>query len=186
MKKLFLISFTLFFFAFAVQAQKYKTNTGKATLSTSNYNNIKAENNNVKVALDLSTGKMVASMNIQGFKFKAGLMKTHFNKDMNSAKYPTAKFVGKVSSYSKLKKDGKYTLSAKGKLTVRGVSRDKTLKLILTVSNGKISGISTFSIVPEEFKYGAKEGGKAYDTRKSFKKKKPDVSVKIKVDLKKG
>lgn len=186
MKKTFFIPFVLLlFFVVTTQAQKFKTNTGRAKLSASNYKAIQAENNDVKVALDLSNGKLVASMNIQGFNFKQGLMRTHFNKDMNSAEYPTAKFVGTVSGYSKLKKSGKYTLNASGKLTIRGVSKTKTLKLSLTVTNGTISGVTTFPINPAEFEYGAKEGGKAYDTRKSFKSKKPNASVRMEVNLKK-
>lgn len=185
MKKLSLISFVLLFFVLTTQAQKFKTNTGKATFTSSNYTEIKGENGAVKAALDLSTGKLVVSMNIQGFQFDKGAMRKHFNTDMNSAKYPSAKFVGTVSGYSKLKKSGTYTLNTTGTLTMRGVSKKKTFKLNLTVSNGKISGQSTFPVNPADFKYGAKGSGAAYATRKPFQSKAPKTSVTIKLDLKK-
>lgn len=185
MKRLSLITFVLLFFVFTTQAQKFKTNTGKATLKSSNYAEIKGTNKSVKAALDLSNGKLVVSMDIQGFQFDKGAMRKHFNTDMNSAKYPNSKFVGTVSGYSKLKKNGKYTLNASGKLTMRGITKDKTFKLTLTVVDGKISGVSTFPVNPAEFKYGAKKGGAAYATRKPFQSKAPATSVKVELNLKK-
>lgn len=188
MKRLSLFLFVFTLFVYTTKAQTFATNTGKASVTSATYNNIKASNNAVKAKLYLSgekAGKIVVSMDIQGFQFKSGTMRQHFNKDMNSAKYPSAKFVGTITGYSKLKKSGTYTLKTTGKLTMRGVTKTKTFTLSLTVKNGEIVGNTSFPVALADFKYGAKEGGKTYDTRGGFKKKDPKPTVKINLTLKK-
>jgi polyisoprenoid-binding protein YceI len=65
---------------------------------------------------------------------------------MESSKYPTAEFNGKINDQIDLAKDGTYPVTVQGKLSIHGVTKDYTVKAELKVVGGEISANSTFPV----------------------------------------
>jgi hypothetical protein len=86
------------------------------------------------------------------FPFKVALMQEHFNENyMDSDIYPKAIFRGKIESFDfeKLSSDETYTL--KGKLTIRGISKELSFPVLLSKTNKRINLKGTFSVNPKNF-----------------------------------
>lgn len=79
--------------------------------------------------------------------FNSPLQREHFNENyMESAKYPDIAFSGKIIEDVDLSKDGKYTVRAKGKLNVHGISRDRIIYANVVVKNGRVEITSEFKV----------------------------------------
>ena len=80
-------------------------------------------------------------------------MQEHFNeKYMESEKYPSSSFVGKLNEAVDLSKDGEYNLTATGKLKIHGVEMDRTIPVKATVKDGKLSFVSEFKVKVSDHK----------------------------------
>ena len=147
--KLFLI---MIFSCFAVTvfSQKHITKTGTIDIfSETPIFTIEGTNKKVASILNTDNGEIVASTLVRSFKFDEALVEEHFNENyIESHKFPKAIFKGKIENYTKgdIEKDGVYTLSILGKLTIHGQTREILQKIKLTVKNGIISGTSTFNV----------------------------------------
>jgi len=94
-----------------------------------------------------ATGELDFSVPMSSFKFDKAFMQQHFNSDyMESDKYPKAIFKGKIPEHVDITKEGTYTVSATGELTVHGVARKRTVQGSLTVKNGIITMSSEFMV----------------------------------------
>ncbi|OCX50246.1 polyisoprenoid-binding protein [Mucilaginibacter sp. PPCGB 2223] len=94
-----------------------------------------------------ATGDLVFSVPVSSFVFQKSLMQEHFNENyMESDKYPTATFKGKVSGTVDVTKDGSYPVNATGVLTVHGVSQNRTIPGTITVKGGVVSMSSEFMV----------------------------------------
>ena len=69
---------------------------------------------------------------------------------MESQRYPEAMFTGNIIEGIDLNKNGVYTVRAKGKLTVHGISRERIIKSTMRISNGKLYISSDFSVLLED------------------------------------
>ncbi len=103
----------------------------------------KAENKTVVAAIDLTKGTVAFEAAIKSFSFSNPMIQEHFNAEkwMNSDKYPSATFKGQIADIDKvdLTKQGKYTVTVKGDLTMHGVT--KPVETTATIVNtGKIFG----------------------------------------------
>lgn len=79
--------------------------------------------------------------------FNSPLQKEHFNENyMESGLYPEISFSGKIIEDVNLATDGKYTIRAKGKLTIHGVSRDRIIYATAVVKNQMIDITSEFTV----------------------------------------
>jgi polyisoprenoid-binding protein YceI len=86
-------------------------------------------------------------MNMRDFVFPNKLMQEHFNENyIESVKYPTATFSGKVDKAPDYTKDGQYDLSATGKFTVHGVTKERTINGKMKIEGGKITITSDFQV----------------------------------------
>jgi polyisoprenoid-binding protein YceI len=115
---------------------------------------IEAINNQVNSALDVSTGDFVFKVLIKSFEFEKALMQEHFNENyMESGKYPNATFSGKISNYKDINfgKDGSYSATVEGNLTMHGVTKKVTEKGTIEVKGDKIIAKSTFNIKPKDY-----------------------------------
>ncbi len=136
-------------------AQKYMTRTGKITFfSSTKVENIEAINNEASAVLDAANGSIVVLVPIKSFRFEKQLMQEHFNENyMESDKYPKAEFKGKVTDMTNvnLEKDGVYKVTAEGKLTMHGVTKDVAVPGTITVK-GKTATVNTvFQVKPAEY-----------------------------------
>lgn len=139
-----------------VYAQKYITRTGKVSFfSSTPVENISAVNNEVGSVLDSKTGDVVFQIAIKSFKFEKALMEEHFNENyMESDKFPKSDFKGKIADISKVNfsKDGKYDVTAAGKLTMHGVTKDVSIPGTVTVKGGQAILNAKFKVKPQDYK----------------------------------
>jgi YceI-like domain len=108
---------------------------------------------NKKVLGVIKNNEFAFVATIVGFKFKKPLMEEHFNENyMESDKYKTASFKGKIAAAIDLSKDGEYKTQAVGVLTMHGESKDRTIDGVFTVKDGKINLKSEFDVQLKDHK----------------------------------
>jgi polyisoprenoid-binding protein YceI len=139
--------------------------------------NIEAANKSAVSVLDKTTGNIEFSLLMKAFEFEKALMQEHFNENyVESDKFPKANFKGRITDISKVdfKKDGNYTVTIAGDLTLHGATKTVTVAGNIVISNGIVSASSSFDVQPEDFKISIP----------SLVKDKIAKSVKIIVNLK--
>ncbi|MCF0072340.1 YceI family protein [Dyadobacter sp. CY261] len=129
-------------------AQMFSTSAGNTKFSASTpLENIEAENKKSQVILNTANSEIAIRMNMREFVFPNKLMQEHFNENyIESEKYPTATFAGKVDKAPDYTKDGDYEVSATGKFTVHGVTKERTIKGKMKIEGGKITINSDFEV----------------------------------------
>jgi hypothetical protein len=154
---------TPFFFTFlafilctqTLAGQKYYTKTGRISfISQAPLEKIESSNNNSLIVLDAATGKLECSVLIKGFQFSKALMQDHFNENyMESHKYPKGLFKGTISNLNevKLAKDGIYTATLKGEMTLHGVTKPMTTTGKFTVKGQNVAATTFFEIHVADF-----------------------------------
>ena len=155
MKRL-IVLFFLLNLVLALNAQKYMTKNGFIGFySHTPMEDIKAENNQVVGALDITTGEMVFQALIKSFHFDRALMEEHFNENyMESDKIPKSMFKGKITNLASVDftKNGTYEVTVEGDLTIHDVTNKITTKGTIEVVTSGINANSKFNIVPEDYK----------------------------------
>lgn len=129
-------------------AQLYATTTGQTSFySKTPVEDISAVNKKTQVILNVASGEIAVRMNMRDFDFPNELMEEHFNENyMESAKYPTATFKGKIDQAIDLTKNGTFNLTASGTFTVHGKSQNRTLKGTVAVNGGSVTIDSEFNV----------------------------------------
>lgn len=108
-------------------AQKYKSHQSTVRFfSDAPVEDIEATTTAAKSAIDLNTKEIVFSVPIKSFIFEKSLMQEHFNENyMESDKYPTATFQGKLSGIASENTQWQ-TAKATGIMSVHGVEKSGT------------------------------------------------------------
>lgn len=132
----------------------YKTSSGEVSFfSETPMENIDAVNKKVRGLINKKNNEFAFITTIIGFKFEKPLMEEHFNENyMESDKYKTAMFKGKISGDVDYTKNGEYSVEAKGVLNVHGVDQERTIEAKIIVSEGKLTINSKFQIKLEDHK----------------------------------
>ena len=133
-----------------VQPVIYTTNNGIVSFrSEAPFELINATSKELKGALDLSKNNFAFRIRIRSFEgFNSPLQKEHFNENyMESEKFPEAVFNGKIIETIDFSKKGKYTIRAKGKLTIHGVEQERIIKSDVEVTDKGIRISSVFSVL---------------------------------------
>lgn len=109
---------------------------------------IKAQSNKAAGGLDLTTKSVAFSIAVESFDgFNGGLQKEHFCENyMETDKYKTATFKGKIIEDIDLKKNGVYTVRAKGTFNIHGVEKEKIIKTKITVKDKEILVETSFEV----------------------------------------
>jgi hypothetical protein len=128
--------------------QLYSTQSGETSFfSETPLENISGINKTVGGILNTSTKEIAVSMKMSAFDFPNKLMQEHFNENyMESDKFPTGVFKGKIVEAIDLTQNGSYDITAKGQLTLHGVTQPRELKGKITVENQKITLVSNFDV----------------------------------------
>ncbi len=134
-------------------AQKKKTTTS-ATVSFDATTKLdalpKADNKTTVASLNTKTGDVAFESVIKNFSFSNPKIQEHFNSAgwMDSDKFPTATFKGKITNLSAVnfKADGTYTATVTGSLTMHGVTQPVTTTATITVKGKAVSTTSEFSV----------------------------------------
>lgn len=128
--------------------QLYSTQSGETSFfSETPVENISGINKTVGAILNTSTKEIAVSMKMTAFDFPNKLMQEHFNENyMESGKFPTGVFKGKIIDDIDFTKNGTYDVTAKGQLTLHGITQARELKGKLIVENQKVTLTSNFDV----------------------------------------
>lgn len=148
MKKFTLV---LFLFCGGVLLTSAQLLKGKETnvtfFSTTPVEDIKAENKYVVVMMKTTNNALQVLVHNIGFVFEKPLMQEHFHENyMETEKFPESKFVGNIVEKVDYTKDGETAVTAKGKLTIHGVTKEVEIKGKIKVTNGVVSLEAKFPV----------------------------------------
>lgn len=118
------------------------------------FQNIRADNHQVEGIIHTKTGDVEFHTLIKYFHFKKKSMEKSFNeKYMQSDRYPTTSFVGKIENFSgiDLSSPGTYTITVKGNLSIHHVTKWVSHPAIVTVTKNKLIAKSQFTVKPADF-----------------------------------
>ncbi len=131
-------------------AQKHFTRAGKVSFfSSTPIENIEAVSKEASSIIDIASGDVAFQLPIKSFLFENAKMQEHFNENyLESDKFPMSSFKGKIKDFNAatFAKDGTYTVTAEGDLTIHGVTKKLTAPGTITIKGGKISSTSKFKI----------------------------------------
>ena len=150
MKKWQACLFILLLFSFSLSAQqKLRIEKGKINFaSNAPLEIIKASSDKVDGIIDPSNKQFAFLVQISSFHgFNSELQREHFNeKYMESEKFPTASFKGKIIDEVDFSKDGTYEVRVKGDLDIHGKTQIRIIKVKISVSGGKVSIDTKFAV----------------------------------------
>jgi polyisoprenoid-binding protein YceI len=151
MKNFYIVFFILSFKLFYAQVYICKDGVTKFT-SEAPLELIKAQSSKTNGVIDCATKSVAFSVTIDSFDgFNSGLQKEHFKENyMESAKYSTAIFKGKIIEDVDFTKNGSVMVRAKGNFTIHGVEKEKIVKVKLTIKNKEILVETSFEVPLED------------------------------------
>ena len=115
--------------------------------------NISAVNKNAVAVIDEATNGVAVKITVTDFSFPNKLMQEHFNENyMESEKYPTATFSGKINETIDYSRAGSYNVSATGTMNMHGVKKPMTLKGVLKITDSGALLDTNFDIKLADFK----------------------------------
>ncbi|MEQ1554929.1 MAG: YceI family protein, partial [Ferruginibacter sp.] len=132
------------------QQNDYKVKSGTISFkSEALLELIKAQSKELKGIVLASKKQFAFIVSISSFKgFNSPLQQEHFNENyLESNKYSTASFEGKIIEDIDFSKDGVYSIRAKGNLTVHGVVQERIIKSDVIVKHNTISLKSNFTVL---------------------------------------
>ena len=152
MKKLFLLS--LLFIGFQSNAQLFITTSGEVSFfSKTPMEDIEALNKNVSSIINTATNEVAVQMRITNFVFPNKLMQEHFNENyLESEKFPSATFKGKIKESVDLTVPGTYPISAVGSATIHGVTRPIELKGTIVSTGSSLALTCQFDVKLVDYK----------------------------------
>lgn len=128
-------------------AQKtYKSNNATITFfSHTPIEDIEAKSEKASSVINSANNQIAFLVMNTSFKFSNGLMEEHFNeKYMESSKYPKSTFSGKINENIDWGQDGENKVTVTGKLTIHGVTQDRTIPATISIKGGKVTAKSEF------------------------------------------
>jgi polyisoprenoid-binding protein YceI len=149
MKHLFILTGIVLMIPITALSQIFTCNDGKVKFdSEAKLEVIKAESNKLSGVIDGSNKNFAFSVSIESFQgFNSDLQREHFNENyMESHKFKTGEFKGKITDAIDLTKPGTYNVKAKGTLNIHGVKKDRTIDARVTVKNKEIKVESDFDV----------------------------------------
>lgn len=147
MKKIFLALIGTLLFGATSYAQVFSTSSGAiGFFSSTPVEDIQAKSDKVLAVMNAKR-EVAFSVSNTTFQFPNKLMQEHFNeKYMESEKYPTSTFKGKINEDIDLTKDGEHKVTVTGKLNIHGVEMDRTIPGTITVKDGVIHLVTDFKV----------------------------------------
>jgi len=150
MKKwIFLSLWTVFNFCSSLAQQRLTVEKAHIQFtSNAELEVIKASSDQIQGLMEPATNKFAFSVRILSFQgFNSELQRVHFNeKYLESERFATASFSGKIIEELDLTKEGTHDVRAKGELDIHGVKQTRIIKSSLTINGGRVSITSKFSV----------------------------------------
>jgi len=143
----YFIIILLFLLPFITYGQKYKSHKSHIRFfSSAPLEDIEAINKESTSIFNSETNQLVFSIPIKGFQFEKSLMQEHFNENyLESSKYPTATFNGKITGFDK-DKTSKQNAKAIGTMKIHGVEKKVEIEGEITMNNDGITMKAVFPI----------------------------------------
>lgn len=132
----------------------YHTANGQVSFfSDAPLEDIQAVNPKTAAIIDAEKNEIAVQMRIVDFEFPNKLMQEHFNENyLESEKYPTGIFKGKIVEQPSLLQAGTYQVHVTGMLTIHGISREVEVPGTI-VSDGKLLKLDfRFPVKLEDYK----------------------------------
>ncbi len=151
MKTLFLA--VLLFFTQICLSQIYMCKDGLTKFtSEAPLELIKAQSNKTNGAIDASNKNVAFSLVVETFEgFNSGLQREHFKENyLETNKYKTAIFKGKIIEDIDFTKNGTYAVRVKGTFNIHGTEKEKIIKGKITVKDKEISIEANFEVPLED------------------------------------
>jgi polyisoprenoid-binding protein YceI len=132
----------------------YRTSVGEVSFfSKTPALDIEALNKKAGAILNTSTRDFAIQMRITDFQFPNKLMQEHFNENyLESERYPTGKFAGKIKEEVDFSKLGTYPVTAVGNMTIHGVTKPITVKGTIVATATELKVIFAFTVRTEDYK----------------------------------
>lgn len=110
---------------------------------------IEADSDQLKGAIDTDKRTFAFTVEMTSFEgFNSPLQREHFNEIyMESTRFPKSKFAGKIIEEIDFSKPGTYTIRAKGKLTLHGLTQERIIRCRLVVSESELQIAADFSVL---------------------------------------
>lgn len=147
MKKV-LLSITALSLSTTISAQIFMAKTCEVSFfSASPLENIEAIAKAPKTFLNTGTNDVQVQVANTAFVFEKPLMQEHFNENyMESEKYPSTTFKGKINEKIDFTKDGENKVTVTGKMSMHGVDKEITVPGIVTIKDGEIRIATKFRV----------------------------------------
>lgn len=156
MKHTFFTFALLLAFTSIMNAQIYKGKPDATTISfysKSPLEDIDATSKKVTVVIKTTTNDIQFAVPMISFKFPQALMEEHFNENyVESTKYPTSIFKGKIQETIDFTKDGENKVTVKGTLDLHGVTKEVEATGTITVKGQELIIASAFKIKIADYK----------------------------------
>lgn len=109
---------------------------------------IEARSTRLRGVIDPGNQNFAWTVEINSFDgFNSPLQREHFNENyMESSKYPSATFSGKIIEKINFEQDGSYPVRAKGKLVIHGIEQERIIKGTLEIKGRKLRIEAMFSV----------------------------------------
>lgn len=151
---LFFISLSMIAAIFGWKGSElYRIKTGKIYFkSEAPLETIEAQTNRLIGLINPVSNEFAFSIQINSFEgFNNHLQRDHFNENyMESNKYAKATFVGRIIESIDFKKEGTYTVRAKGKLSIHGVTQERIIKSKLIIADDQLIVDAGFFVILKE------------------------------------
>jgi polyisoprenoid-binding protein YceI len=133
-----------------IKAQIFKGKPDATSISfysKSPLEDIDAISKKVTVVIKTTTNDIQFAVPMISFKFHQALMEEHFNENyVESTKYPTCIFKGKIVEQIDYTKDGENKVTVKGTLDLHGVTKEIEVTGTITIKGQEIIVSSSFKI----------------------------------------
>lgn len=121
--------------------------TSISFFSKSPLEDIDATSKKVTVVMKTTTNDIQFAVPMISFKFPKPLMEEHFNENyVESTKFPSCTFKGKINETIDFTKDGEHKVTVKGTMNLHGVTKEVESTGTITVKGTDIIVASTFKI----------------------------------------
>ncbi len=148
--KIIVVCLLLSFQSLAQQAERYYIQSSSVQfLSDASLEKINAVSTDMRGVIDLNSNSFAFSIANTSFKgFNSPLQSEHFNENyMESERYPKSTFNGKLIDEVDFKRDGVYTVRAKGILNIKGVGQERIINSTVSVRGKEVFISSDFTIL---------------------------------------
>jgi len=140
--------------AYASIRQVYSIKSSKVVFkSVAELETITAESTALTGLLDPNNKNFAFSISNKSFNgFNSALQKEHFNDNyMESDKYPTTTFTGRIIDDIDFKKSGTYMIRVKGMFKIKGITKEELIKGTIDVSPSGLKLNTNFSVFLSDY-----------------------------------